>query len=224
MFKVKRSGFIEMKGNIWDEEAVIRITEKIADKFLREFRLYSHHDSMSLINKGKLPNKDVYYLFNERVRPEGWLRNAEIFYILRLKEMKPKALVNNEGQFLNVTSGYLDPQIKYDKRSKVLKIENEPVLILELTKRTLDNLELFDEVKKEIVKKLKDFSESVRKDEDFKEKIFFLKSCKDCWKLDEIQSTISLGFFYPDTICFRKEFFSKGTGIILVYIEHYRSF
>ena len=222
MFAVKKKNhFIKMKGNIWDEEAVIRTTEKIANKFLREFRIYSHHDSMNLINKSKLPNEDVCYLFHERVRPEGWLRNAEIFYILRLKEMKPKALVNNEGQFLNVTSGYSDPQIKYDTRSKILRIDNEPVLTLEISKKTLDNLKLFNELKKEIVKKLKDFSESVRKDEDFKKKIFFLKSCKNCWKLEEIHPTISMGLFYPDTICFRKEVFSKGIGRILVCVEHY---
>ena len=228
MFQVlivkKKSCFMEMKGNIWDFEGIDKIVEKIADKFLREFRLYSDHDSMRLIDKDKLVGEDgFYYLFSETVRPPGWLRNAEIFYRLCLKGMKPRALVDKEGHFLNATDGFSNPRIKYDKRSKILRIDNEPVLNLELTKRTLNNLKYFDEVKKEIAKKFRDFSESVRKDKEMKKKIFFLRSCKDCWSLKKIHRTISMRFFYPDTIGFRKGVFRKGIRRISVYVKHYRS-
>lgn len=220
----KKSSFIEMKGNIWDFEGIDRIVEKIADKFLGEFRLYPDHDSMRLIDKDELVNKDgFYYLFNETVRPPGWLKNTEIFYKLHLKGIKPKALVDKEGHFLNVTNGFLDPPIKYDKRSKILRIDNKPVLNLELTERTLGNLEYFNDLKKKIVQKLRDFSESVRKDKEINKKVFFLTSGEDCWSLEMIGPTISIGFFYPGTIGFKKEVFRKGTGRISVYLGHYGS-
>lgn len=221
--KKKKSGFIEMKGNIWDFKEIDRIVEKIADKFLCEFRLYPDRDSMRLIDKDEVVDKDgFYYLFSETLRPPGWLKNAEIFYRLYLKGMRPKVLVDNEGYFENVTNGFFDPPIKYNKRSKVLRIDNEPVLSLELTKRTLDNLEYFNELKKEIVKKLRNFSESIRKDKEINKKIFFLTSSKDCWSLEKIDPTISMGFFYPGNIGFKKKVFRKGTGKISVCVEHYR--
>lgn len=228
MFKIfvvkKKSGFMDMKGNIWDFKGIDRIVEKIAHKFLYEFQLYPDHDSMCLIDKDELVNKDgFYYLFSETVRPPGWLKNAEIFYRLCLKGMKPKVLMDNEGRFENVTNGFLDPQIKYDKRSEILRIDNQPVLNLELTEGTLDNLKDFNELKKEIVKKLRNFSESIREDEEINKKIFFLKPCKDCWNLEMISPTVSLGFFYPDTIGFKKEVFKKGIGRISVCVEQYGS-
>lgn len=225
MFAIrKKRCFVEMEGNIWDFDGIDKIVEKIADKFLHEFRLYSDHDSMRLIDKDELLDKDgFYYLFDEIVRPAGWLKNAEIFYRLRLRGVKPKVLVDKDGYFENVTNGFFDPQIKYDKRSKILRIDNQPVLNLELTKGTLDNLEYFNELKKEIVKKLRDFSERIRKDKEFNKKIFFLESCKDCWNLEMIHPTISLRFFYPGSIGFKKEVFRKGTGRISVCVEHYGS-
>lgn len=225
MFAIrKKRCFIEMEGNIWDFDGIDKIVEKIADKFLHEFRLYSDHDSMRLIDKDELVDKDgFYYLFDEVVRPAGWLKNAEIFYRLCLKGVRPKVLVDNEGYFENVTNGFFDPQIKYDKRSKILRIDNEPVLNLELTEGTLDNLKYFNELKKKIVKKLRDFSESIRKDKEFNKKIFFLESCKDYWNLEMISPTIPLEFFYPSTIGFKKEVFRKGTGRISVWAERYES-
>jgi len=213
-----------MEGNIWDFEGIDKIVEKIANKFLYEFRLYPSNDSMRLIDKDELVNKDgFYYLFSEIVRPPGWLKSTEIFYRLDLKGMKPKVLVDNEGCFLNVTNGFFDLPIKYDKRSEILRIDNKPVLNLELIEITLGNLEYFNELKKEIVKKLRNFSESIRKNKYFNKKVFLLTSGKDCWSLEKIDPTISLGFFYPGTIGFKKEVFRKGRGKIAVYMGHYGS-
>lgn len=240
MFKVfvaKKKGFVEMKGNIWDFKEIDRIVKKIADKFLREFRLYSDHDSMRLIgkydffNKYQLVNREgfykdgFYYLFAQNVRPPGWLRNAEIFYRLWLKGMKPRALVDNEGRFLNTTNGFINPEIKYDKRSKMFRIDNEPVLSLELTEKSLQiilgNLECFNELQKEIIKKLRDFCESVKKDEEINKKVFFLTPCKNWWNLKEIDPTVSMGFFYSDTVGFRKRVFRKRIGKVSVCVGHY---
>ncbi len=241
MFKVlvvkKKSDFTEMKGNVWDFKEIDRIVKKIADKFLREFHLYSHHDSMRLIdkydffNKYQLVNKEgfykdgFYYLFAQNVRPPGWLRNAKIFYRLWLKGMKPRALVDNEGRFLNATNGFINPEIKYHKRTKMLRIDNEPVLSLELTEKSLQiilgDLECFNELKKEIVKKLRTFCESVKKDKEINKKVFFLTPCKDYWSLKEIDPTISMGLFYSDTIRFRKGVFRKGIKKVSVCVGHY---
>ena len=220
----KKRCFIEMEGNIWDFEGIVEVVEKIADKFLYEFWLYPEHDSMHLIDKDELiDGNGFYYLFGEIVRPPGWLKNAEIFYRLCLKGIKPKVLMDSKGYFENVTNGFFDPQIKYDKRSRIFRIDNEPVLNLELTKGTLDSLKDFNVLKKEIVRKLRNFSESIREDEEINRKIFFLKSDKDCWNLEMIRPTVSLGFFYPDAIGFKKEVFRKGIGRIPVCMEQYGS-
>ena len=159
----KKRCFIEMEGNVWNFPEIDRIVEKIANKFFYEFWLYPEHDSMHLIDKDELiDGNGFYYLFGEIVRPPGWLMNAEIFYRLRLRGIKPKVLMDSKGYFENVTNGFFDPQIRYDKRSRIFKIDNEPVLNLELTQGTLDNLKYFDNLKKEIVRKLRNFCESIR--------------------------------------------------------------
>jgi len=225
MFAIrKKRYFVEMEGNIWDFEGIDKIVEKIADKFLHEFRLYSDHDSMRLIDKDELVDKDgFYYLFNEIVRPAGWLKSTEIFYRLCLKGMEPKVLRDNKGHLENVTNGFFDPQIRYDKRCKILRIDNQPVLNLELTERTLDNLKCFNELKKEIIRKLRNFSENVKKDKEINKKIFFLQSRKDCWNLEMVNPTISMQVFYPGTLLFKKRFFRKKTGRISVCVEHIES-
>ena len=176
-------------------------------------------------NKERFYKDGFYYLFAQNVRPPGWLKNIEIFYRLWLKGIEPRALVDNEGHFLNATNGFINPEIKYDKRTKMLRIDNEPVLSLELTEKSLQiilgDLECFSELKKEIIKKLRDFCESVKKDKEINKKVFFLTPCKDYWGLKEIDPTISMRFFYSDTIGFRKGVFRKGIRKISVYVGHY---
>jgi len=203
----------KMEGNVWNIEKIDLVFKEISKRFFWNFKFLPEPDLMLI-----RVNRKFLKVFSELMRPKE-LHSFEIRYILSMRGIEPAALKMPDGSFINVTNGFLDSKIQGKKNCK---INNEPVMILEISTNSLNHLCKLKQVSSLIIK-LRNFAINLEKDKDIKGISLYKIPFQECSKPNKFCSDVDSGTilrsFYPNIIRFEKKSFMEKRAAMPVYVK-----
>ena len=202
----------EMKGNIWDIEKIDLVFKEISKRFFWNFKFSSEPDPMLI-----RVNRKFFKVFSETVRPKEYSHSFEIRYILSVKGIEPAAFKRPDGSFINITNGFLDSKVQGKKN---YKMDNEPVMVLEISTASLNRLCQLKQVSSLVIK-LRNFATNLEKD--IRGISLYKMLPQECSKPNKFCSNVDRGnilrSFYPNIIRFEKKSFVKKRAAMFVYVK-----